>query len=225
MLLDQLGRGLGPDAADAGHIVHRITHQRQHVADQIRRDAEFLGDLGNVDPRVFHRVEHVDMPSGGRRADQLHQILVRRDDRHMPPLRRRRAGITGDQVVGLEPRHLDTGQRERPRRIANQRELRHQILGRGRAVGLVGIVHIVAERLGPGIENHRQMRRPIGLVQVAGQLPQHRRVSKNRAHRRAHGVGQRRQAVIGAKNIGRSIDEVEVRRAVAGIGHARPHRA
>ena len=52
------------------------------------------------------------------------------------------------------------------------------------------------------VEDHGEVGRAVGLVQVVGELPQHRRVAVDRADRRAMRVGQRRQAMIGAKDIG-----------------------
>ena len=84
VFLDQLGRGLGPNAADAGHVVHCIAHQRQHIANALRLDPELLHHFGQVDPLVLHRIEHVDVAAPGIwPADQLHQILVGRDDDHL----------------------------------------------------------------------------------------------------------------------------------------------
>ena len=61
---DQLARGLRTDAEDAGDIVDRVAHQRQHVAQLLGRDAEFLYDLVAPDALRFHRVEHVDAARG-----------------------------------------------------------------------------------------------------------------------------------------------------------------
>ena len=81
------------------------------------------------------------------RLDQLHQILVGTDDGDVPPRLDRAAGIGGDDVVGLEPFLLDARQREGAGRLADQRELRDQILGRRRALRLVLVVQVVAERV------------------------------------------------------------------------------
>ena len=110
IFLDQLGRGLGPDAAHAGDIVDAVAHQRQHVADQIGGDAELLVHLGQPHVDVLHRVEHVDLRPFGGLADQLHQILVGRHDGDVPAFAHRRLGIAGDQIVGLEARHFDARQ-------------------------------------------------------------------------------------------------------------------
>ena len=224
MLLDQLGRGLGPDPANAGHIVDRVAHQRQHIADQRGGHAEFLDHFRNVDADILHGVEHVDIAGAlgtTGRADQLHQILVGGDDGHLPALRGGGASVGSDQIVGLQPGFLDAGQRESTGRLAHQRELRHQILRRGGAVGLVGGEHLVAERGARLVEDDGKVRRPVGLVQVVRQLPQHGGIAIDRAHRGARRIGQRGQAVIGPEDVGRPVDEVEVRGG--GAGHIHRH--
>ena len=215
---------LGADAIDARHIVDCIAHQRQHIPYQFGGDAELLLDLGEIDALVLHRVEHIDARRAMRRvhlADQLHQILVGTDDGDVPAHALRFAGIGGDQVVRLQPGNLDARQAEGARGIADQRELRHQILGRFGTVGLVVLVNVVAEADPAGIEDYREVRRPVSLVEIGGELPQHRGVAIDRADRGAFRVGQRRQPVIGAKDIGRAIDEIEMLLAgCSGIGHA-----
>src|SRR3546814_1857354 len=66
------------------------------LAELAGRHAELLLDIFGAEPAVVHRV--VEIESG---LDELHQILVRRDDRHLPALRQRGLGVTGDQIVGL----------------------------------------------------------------------------------------------------------------------------
>ena len=68
---NQLGRGLGADARDAGDVVRTVAHQRQHITHQFGADTEFLDDFFAPNALVLHRVEHVDTIT-----DQLHQILV-----------------------------------------------------------------------------------------------------------------------------------------------------
>ena len=213
VLGDQFRCGLGADPEDAGHIVHRIAHQRQYIADQRGRHAELLLDLGQPDALVLHGVEHVDPRRTVGRLDlanQLHQVLVGADDGHVPPLFLCAAGIGGDQIVRLQPLHLDAGQAEGAGSVADQRELRDKVLRRLGPVGLVVLVDLVAETDPAGIEDHREVGRPVGLVEIGGELPQHRGVAIDCAHRRAFRIGQRRQPVIGAEDVGGTIDEIEV---------------
>ena len=209
MLGDQLARGLGADAEDARDIVDRIAHQGEHVAYLFRRDAELFLDLLDVDARALHRVEHVDARAV-LLADELHQVLVGRHDGHVPALCLRGPGIGGDHVVGLDVGLLDAGQREGARRIADQRELGHEVFGRSGPVRLVLVVYLVAERVARLVENHREVRRAFRLVEIFGQLPQHGGVAVDRADRRAFGVSEGRQSVIGTENVGGSVDEIEV---------------
>ena len=206
MFGDQLGRGLGAYAGDAGDVVDAVAHKREHVAQLRGFDAELLADMLRAKAAVVHRVVQIES-----RLDQLHQILVGGDDRHRPALRQRGFGVAGDDIVGLQPLGLDTRQRESARGIANHRELRDQILGRGRAVRLILIVQIVAEGLARLVEDDRHVRRPIGLVQFIGQFPQHRGIAVNGTDRLAMNVGERREAVIGAEDIPRAIDKIEMR--------------
>jgi hypothetical protein len=146
----------------------------------------------------------------GALADELHQILVAGNDGDVPPAPRGCLGIGGDQVVRLQAVLLDARQAESARGIADQRELRHQVFRRGRAVGLVMLVKLVAERMARLVEDDGQVGGTFGLVEVLGQLPQHGSIAIDRAHGGSFGVGQRRQPVIGAKDVGRTVDEIEM---------------
>ena len=54
------------------------------------------------------------------------------------------------------------------------------------------------------------MRRPVGLMQRIGELPEHRGIAVHSANRLPPNIGERRQAVIGAENIARAVNEIEV---------------
>ena len=206
MFLNQLRRRLRPDARHAWHVVGAIPHQAEHIAKRVRQHPEFLKHSLRTQPFILHRIEHVDAG-----LDQLHQILVGRHHGDLPPGIDRRARVGGNQIIGLKPQLLDTGQRKRPGRITDHRKLRHQILRRRGPVRLVQRVKIIAERLARRIKNDRHMRRPVGLVQRIGQLPQHRRITINRPDWLPVDVGQRRQPVISPENIARAVDEIEMR--------------
>ncbi len=216
MLDDQLGGGLGPDARYARHVVDAVAHQRQHIAQLLGADAELLDDIGFAQPPVVHRVEHVEAAI----LDQLHQVLVARHDRDLPALLQCGAGVAGDQVVGLQPHLLDAGQREGAGGVADHGKLGHQI-GRGRGpVRLILVVHVVAEGLGRLVEDHRHMGRPVGGVDLVHQLPQHGGIAIDRPDRLAMLVRQRRQAVIGAKDIAGAVDEIEMGHDARGLADA-----
>ena len=202
MILNQLRRGFRTYPPDTRNVVHRIAHQGEHVAEQLGRHAELLDHLGHVDPLVLHRVEHVDAAAArvfgvprltvGAFADELHQVLVGGHDGDVPAARGGGAGIGGDDVVRLDVVLLDAGQAESAGGIADQRKLGLEVLGRRRTVGLVVLVQAVAERGAGLVEDHREMSRPVRLVEIVGELPQHRGVAIDRADGRSLRVGQRR---------------------------------
>ena len=81
-----------------------------------------------------------------------------------PPAATTSLGIGGDEVVGLEAVLLDAGDVEGLHGVADQRELRDQLLRRRRPVRLVVLVDLVAERLLAGVEDDGQVRRPARLA-------------------------------------------------------------
>ena len=81
--------------------------------------------------------------------------------------------IGRDQVVGLEAGLFEAGQIEGAHGVADQRELRDQIVRRRRPVRLVVGIELVAEGDLRLVEDDRQMRRPVVRRHVAQQLPQH----------------------------------------------------
>ena len=203
--LDQLRRGLGADAGNAGDIVDAVAHQGEHLADLLGRNAEFLDHLLAADAAVVHRIEHVE-PG----LDQLHQILVGRDDGDLPPLGQGRLGIAGDDVVSLQPHFLEAGDGEGAGGVADQRELRHQFGRRRRPVRLILVVHLVAERAFRRVQDDGEMGRPVRLVEAVGELPEHGRIAIDRADIQAVLVGQRRQPMESAEDVGRTVDEIEM---------------
>ena len=202
---DQLRRGFRANTLHAGDIVGRVAHQRQHLAHLFGRHAELLDHLGAVDGLVLHRVEHIDAG-----FDQLHQILIGTDNGYIHASGTGSHRVTGDDVVRLHPSLFEAGHRKGPHRIADQRELRDQVLRRRGAVGLVLIIHVVAEGVAAGIEHDGKMGRRLRLVQVGNQLPQHRREAIDGAHRHALRVCQRRQPMIGAEDEAGAVDKIEM---------------
>lgn len=202
VFLDQLGGGLGADAGGAGDIVGAVADQGLDLDHLVGGDAELFehGLLGEA--ALLHRVPHDD-----RGADQLHQVLVGGDDHRLAAGVADAAGIGGDQVVGLPAGQFDAVDAEGGGGLAHQRKLRDQILGRGRAVGLVEVVHLIAEGLFRMVEDGDQMGRAVVALHVADQLPQHVAVALDGADGQAVGLArQGRQRVVGAEDIGRGID-------------------
>ena len=205
IFLDQQGGGFQPDPRRAGHVVDRISGQGLDIDHAVGRDAELFEHLIQPDALVLHRVKHIDAVT-----DQLHQVLVGRDDRHRPPGLAGAGGQGGDDVIGLIALNLDAGHVEGAGGLAGKGKLRAQILGQFGAVGFVGGVDVVAKGLGPGIKDHGDMGR--GFFAGVGQLaPEEVTKPGHCADRHAVGFArERRQRVIGAEDKGRPIDQMQM---------------
>ena len=144
---DELGRGLLADAGDAGQVVARVAAQRRVLGVLRGRDAGALEDAGLVVERVVGDaalvVEHLDVRVG----HELVAVAVAGDDHHVDavgggPRRERR-----DHVVGLDARDLQRRDLQRVEHLVDQRDLRHEEVGRLLAAALVVGVELVAEVL------------------------------------------------------------------------------
>ena len=219
VLVDQLGRRLDADARHAGDVVGRIAGQRLHVDDLVGRYAELLQHLVAAELLRLHGVEHDDAG-----PHELHQILVGGDDGDVAAGVDHLLRVGGNEVVGLKAELLDAGDVERLHRVADEWELRDELLRRWRPVGLVVLVDLVAEGLLRGIEDNGEMGRCLGRLGLAQQLPQHGAKAVHGADRKAVGrARQRRQRVEGAEDVAGAIDQVDVAALDNGRRLARRH--
>jgi hypothetical protein len=218
--VDQLGRGLHADAGDTGNIVGAVAAQGLNLDHLVGSDAEFLPHLGFADRPVGHRVAHHDAAV----CDELHHVLVGREDRHLGAGFDGMPRIGGDQVVGLEIVHLDATDAKGIRRAPHMLQLRRQIVRHFTPVGLVVTVDFVAETAPRGVENDRDMV-GVGLAQV---LVEH--VAEDHYDFGRHavrfaleplGFGVAGAGKIGAEDEARTVDQEDVvrrcrRRGIAG---------
>ena len=198
---DQLGRRLDADAGDTGHVVGRIPGQGLHLDHLVGADAEFLHHLLGPDFAALHGVQHDHAV-----ADQLHQVLVRRDDGDLGAGFLGLTGIGGDQVVGLEAVHVDAGDAEGRGRLADEGELGNQFVRRRRPVGLVFGIDVAAKGLAGAVEHHRHV---VG-VGIGDKLHHHAREAEDRIDRRPVGAGHRRQGMEGAEDETGTVDQEDV---------------
>ncbi len=206
VFVDEKSRGLDADAGRAGDVVDAVAGQRLHVDDALGVDAELLEYALAIDAGVLHRVEHLDPV-----ADELHQVLVGGHDGDAPTRVAGLAGEGGDDVVGLEAFLFEAGEVEGARRFAGQRDLRAQILGHRLAVGLVEVVHLVAEGVRALVEDDGGMGGRVGAAIVLDHLPDHVDEARDRTDRQAIGLArERRQRVVGSEDEGRAVDQAEV---------------
>ena len=198
--VDQRRRGLDPDPRHAGNVIGRIARERLNVDDLFGGNAEFFDHLGGADLAHADGVQH-----DHALAHQLHEVLVAGGDGHAVAPRRGETDVGGDQVVGLESGEFDRRQPEGARRVAHERELRHERFRRVGPVRLVGGVDVVAERGAGGVEQDGDPAPLLG----AGELVDHVAEAE-------HGVGGRsvppvqgRQPVKGAENEPRTVDQTD----------------
>ncbi len=221
VLVDELGGGLDADARHARHVVGGVAGQRLHVDDLVGRHAEFLAHLVGPDGLVLHGVEHDEAG-----LDQLHEVLVGGDDGHVAAGSQHALGVGGDEVVGLVAALLEAGDVEGLDGLADERELGNELLGRRRAVRLVVLVDLVAERLLAVVEYDGEVRGPARPPGVLQQLPQHGAKAVHGADGQAvGGARQGRQRMEGAEDVARAVDEVDVAALDDGNRLARRHRA
>ena len=149
---DQQRRGLDPDARHARHVVGGVADQRLHLDHLGGRHAEALDHLGLADHLVLHGVVHA-MPGRTSCIRSLSEDTMVTS----APAASAWHGIGGDDVVGLVAFLLDAGDVEGLHRVADQRELRDEVLGHVGPVRLVAVEQIVAEGLRRIVEDHREM--------------------------------------------------------------------
>ena len=166
--LQQVRRGLVPDARDAGDVVARVALEADEVGDQLGRDAVAVDHaLAVVDLRVR------DAPRGGHDphplVDELVGVAVAGDDHHGDLALLRLHDERGDHVVGLEALDRDVPVAERLHQRAQMRPLEAQQVGLARALGLVVGRHLLAARQA-GVPHHDRRH----LAVVGEDLHEHR---------------------------------------------------
>ena len=186
-----------------GHVVGRITDQRQHVDHVVGLHPKLLLHLRRIVDFVF-----ADILTGTQHLHlvihQLEVVFVRRNAQDLMSVHRFSLRDRTNDVIGFEAGHFDALQPHHRDQLLDTSKLRHQIIGKGIAMGLVLIVHLVSKRRFLRVEHHGNSIR-IVLVQ---QRRQHvgkgkhgkRRLTGIRLHSRAL------QRMVGSKHKGHCIN-------------------
>ena len=198
VLLEQSRRCLGPDAGHPGDVVATVAGEREQVPELFREHAELRLHLGGTDDLLLHRVVQDHRRLVLLEGHELHEVLVGRHDDDAHPRRHRLLDVRGDDVVRLPLGMLDPGQAQGVDRLVDEGKLRGQIVGRGRAVGLVLRVLRLAAAVAPRVEDRDEV---LGMEVAAGRRD-HAHEAVHRVDRTTVGRGEHRQRVIGP------IDEV-----------------
>ena len=198
---DEVARALLADAGHALHVVGGVAHDGEHVDHLRGQHAELRPHAFGIEPRaVVFRVVDADRP-----LDELEEVLVAGDDRHLVALRRRLAGQRADDVVGLEALVRQDRHAHRLAGLVHPRDLLLQILRHRGAVGLVLGGDPVAEGVGGEVERGGDEPRLV----VGQQLPEHRHEPVDRVGRPAVGPGETTDRVVGAIHLVAAVDEEE----------------
>ncbi len=214
--VQQLGGRLHANAGRTGYIVDTVPRERLDIDNLLRADAKFLEHGLPPERLVLHRVKHDDGV-----GDQLHQILVGRDNRDARALGLRLTGIGGNQIVSLEAFLLDGMGRKGLSGAAHERELRAQFFRRFGPVGLVLVVQFVPEGDRGFVKDAGEMGGPLIALQIFQQLEQHVAETAHSADWQIVArTGQRGQGVEGAEDVGAGIHQIEMTVLVdGGSGH------
>jgi hypothetical protein len=197
---DQLLRPLLSDSRNAWNVVGAVTPQRQNVRHLPRFRPEPLFHTVAVEQALRHRVE-----DANPLADQLQEILVACHDDHLEAGAARLVSQRPDQIVGLESLHLDDGSVQHRADSLHPGDLGDQLLRRFRPVGLVLLIHFVAEGRPGEVERDRQ----IGGLERLDQLTQHAGEAEHGIGGEAVAVAELPYGVERPEEIGGPIDQVE----------------
>ena len=189
-LLDELLGRLGPHARAAGDIVSGISHQSQDVDELLgRQDAILVVDFFHAQDFLLERVIDLDV---GRY--QLPEVLVTSDHIGEETLLLGLVGEGTDDIVGLKAFYLKDGDAVGLEDAFDVGHGNEDALGRLVAVGLVGRVVLMPERLAPWwVKAHGDVAGLFTLEQVlqgVDKAEHGRRVDAGRGDARAtyHGI-------------------------------------
>ena len=198
VLANPLGGGFRADLLDTGHVVHGVAHQGQVVHDAVGRHAKLGQHAHGVQALVAHGVDEADFV-----GHQLRQVLVAGGDDDVVPRFGCYLGQGANGVIGLNARHRENRPAEQANHLVNERNLRTQLVGHGRALGFVLGVPSVAEGGAGGIEHTGGM----GARKAVAQLLEHGHHAMHGASGLAFGPAQVGHGMKGAVEVAAAIDK------------------
>ena len=154
---NQFGGAYLSHAADARHVVGRISADGQHV-DDLRRlgNAPFGTEFGDA-PELRFRTVLAGFELEGMRTDELPVILVRSEHEHVQPFAGVLDGNGANHVVGLEAGHHQNGDVERLHQFRKRLQCLFDQFRSGGAGAFVGRIQLVAKAAARRVESHGQM--------------------------------------------------------------------
>ena len=132
-LLDKFDGALVADAGRAGDVVDGVAAEGHDIDDALRWDAECLLDADWIEDEIVLRW----VEDGDALVDELHHVLVGRDDEDMMAERGELTGERADDIVGLVALVVEDGDPKGFERAADVRLLLDEVGRRFSAVGFV----------------------------------------------------------------------------------------
>ena len=213
---DQFLRAFFADAFRAGNVVDRIAHERHHVGDFFGRHAHQLfhfcrvdNQVGFIGPRAGTQHAHVS-------ADELHHVLVARDDGNVEALFRALLGERANHVIRFKSGKFEDGQPHGFAHPPHIRKLHGKIVGHRRPLRLVLVKKFVAKCRFLRIEHHGEIIRRVLLLNLAqhvGEQVGHFRGNALRA------IQPRHRRKVGAKDKSHRVHKKKFFRCRSGFGH------
>ena len=187
-LIYKLYRALFANSLHTGNVVRRIAPQRQHIAHQERLvESVMLANRLTVNDFNALALLFVDLDAVGH---QLSVVLVGRDHKDLETLRSSLVRERSDHVISLITSHFEHGNTHRLAQLLDVGHGGVNILGRCRAIGLVGGKNLAAETSTLGVESHAEAVGLLASQDVAQELdkPEHGRGIQTLAvaHRARH---------------------------------------
>ncbi len=210
VLFDQLQCRLGAHSGHPGDVVRCVTHEAEQIGHPVGAYAEAFLDAGGIVGLVLHRVDHDDTA-----RDELHEILVARDDDDVHAFALESAGQGPDHVVSLDAPDLEDGDAVGPDQVLDHAELGLQLIGHRLAVGLVVFEGLIAERGPLGVEDDGDV---LGLA-IAKELGEHVVEAEDGVCRDPPRVGEPLDGKKGPVDVVAAVDEIESR--LLFFGHRR----
>ncbi len=201
---DKLDGGFFANARHTRDVVRTVARKPQDIHHPLRSHAEAFNHLGNAGCFVLHGVQQSD-----RLSDDLHEVLVTRYHHHLHALCLALPGHGADDVVCFVVLEFQDRYVERAHHLLDGSDLGDQVLGHCGPGGLVLGEELGAKGAAAGVEHHCYVIR----VPVFQHLEQHLGKSVERIGGEAFGRRKVPYGVIGAVDIGGTVDQVEYRSA------------
>ncbi len=210
-LLEEAARGLLPHPRHPGDVVRGVALERLVVEHLVGAEAVALRD-----PRLVVDHRRRDAHPGRQQphvvVDELEPVEVAGDDHRVDArgggLLRERA----DDVIGLVARELADRDVHHRRDLADDRELRAQVVRHARPAALVVGIRVEPKLRLADVERHDRVVRLHVLHAAQDDLEE----AEDGVHERAVGERQRRQREVAAVHQARPVDEHEER---SSVGH------